>query len=114
MNILKLFSANEREIKGFRKIVEQINAFEPSIKALSNDELRARTDEFRGRLQIPEALRQAQDGAPFDKLRVTRMWVTGNARTGYERSCRSFCRKRSRSCGRRASAHSACAISTSR
>ena len=69
MNILKLFSANEREIKGFRKIVEQINAFEPAIQALSNDELRAKTDEFRGRLVIPDALRQAQGDADGTALR---------------------------------------------
>jgi len=49
MEILKLFSANEREIKRFRKIVEKINAFEPAMKALSNDQLRAKTDEFRQR-----------------------------------------------------------------
>lgn len=57
MNILNLFSANEREIKRFRRVVEQINALEPSIKGLTNDQLRAKTDEFRERLasvRIPE------------------------------------------------------------
>jgi len=46
MDFLKLFSANEREIKRFRKIADQINALEPSVKALSNEQLRAKADEF--------------------------------------------------------------------
>ena len=50
MDILKLFSSNEREIKGFRKIVEKINALEPEIQALSDEQLRAKTDEFRQRV----------------------------------------------------------------
>ncbi len=49
MEFLKLFSANEREIKRFRRVVEQVNALEPSVKALSNEQLRAKTDEFRER-----------------------------------------------------------------
>lgn len=49
MNFLKLFSSNEREIKGFRKIVEKINALEPSMQALSDEQLRAKTDEFKAR-----------------------------------------------------------------
>ena len=54
MNILKALSANERELNRFRKIVERINAFEPEMKRLSNAELRAKTDEFRERLQIDD------------------------------------------------------------
>jgi len=54
MNILKALSANERELNRFRKVVEEINAFEPAIKPLSNDELRAKTDEFRERLVIED------------------------------------------------------------
>ncbi|MCL5102765.1 MAG: preprotein translocase subunit SecA, partial [Armatimonadetes bacterium] len=50
MDILKLFSANEREIKQFRKVADKINAIEPQIKALTNDQLRAKSDEFRMRL----------------------------------------------------------------
>ena len=56
MDILKLFSANEREIKKFRKRVELINALEPSMKPLSDEELRGKTDEFRQRLQSGETL----------------------------------------------------------
>ena len=55
MGLLKtIFSANEREIRRFMRVVEQINALEPEIKALSDDELRAKTDEFRQRLAVGE------------------------------------------------------------
>ena len=44
----KLFgSANERRIKGYRPRVDEINALEPELEKLSDDALRARTDEFR-------------------------------------------------------------------
>lgn len=38
---------NERKIKNMMGIVEHINALEPQFEALSNEELRAKTDEFR-------------------------------------------------------------------
>jgi len=44
----KIFgSANDRKVKSFRTTVEQINALEPELQALSDDELRARTGKFR-------------------------------------------------------------------
>ena len=46
----QLFSSNEREIKQFRKVADKINALGFQIKALTNDQLRAKTDEFRMRL----------------------------------------------------------------
>ena len=51
-NILtKLFgSRNDRLIKQMRKEVAKINALEPAIEALSDDELKAKTAEFRERL----------------------------------------------------------------
>ena len=50
---------NEREIKRLLPNVEAINALEPQIQKLSDDELRAKTEEFRKRIQdrlsqIPE------------------------------------------------------------
>ena len=55
----KIFgSRNERLIKKMRKTVERINALEPDMEALSDDELRAKTDEFRGRLEAGETLDQ--------------------------------------------------------
>ena len=41
---------NEREIKRLRPLVAEINALEPSIQPLSDDELRAKTEEFRQRI----------------------------------------------------------------
>ncbi len=49
-------SRNERLIKGMGTIVSRINALEPSVEALSDDDLRARTDEFRKRLADGQAL----------------------------------------------------------
>ncbi|MDX1345850.1 MAG: preprotein translocase subunit SecA, partial [Sedimenticolaceae bacterium] len=53
----KIFgSRNERLVKRMRKDVERINALEPEFEALSDDALRAKTDEFRKRLEEGEAL----------------------------------------------------------
>ncbi len=49
-------SRNERLLKQYRKIVAQINAFEPSLEKLSDDALRAKTDEFKNRLANGETL----------------------------------------------------------
>ncbi|WP_164114892.1 preprotein translocase subunit SecA [Sphingorhabdus sp. Alg239-R122] len=43
-------SSNDRYVKSLQKTVDSINAFEPQIKALSDDELRAQTDKFRAAL----------------------------------------------------------------
>ena len=51
-----LFDGNEREITRLRRTVERVNALEPQIEALSDAELRAKTDEFRGRLAAGELL----------------------------------------------------------
>lgn len=47
---------NEREIKKDRVIVEQINAFEPDIKKLTDSALAKKTSEFRDRLKNKETL----------------------------------------------------------
>src|SRR4029079_1111676 len=47
---------NERDLKRLRPLVGEINAFEPRIQALSDDELRAKTAEFRARLRDGETL----------------------------------------------------------
>jgi preprotein translocase subunit SecA len=43
-------SRNDRLLKQYRKQVAQINAFEPAMQGLSDDELKAKTDEFRQRI----------------------------------------------------------------
>ena len=53
----KLFgSANDRYVKRQYKIVEKINSLEPDISKLSDDELKAKTDEFRSRIKQGETL----------------------------------------------------------
>ncbi|MBI2382101.1 MAG: preprotein translocase subunit SecA [Gammaproteobacteria bacterium] len=55
--LTKIFgSRNERLVKKYSKTVQQINALEPSFKALSDAELRAKTVEFRERLAKGETL----------------------------------------------------------
>ncbi len=47
---------NERELKRMRKIVEQINALEPTISALNDADLSAKTQEFKERFKNGESL----------------------------------------------------------
>ncbi len=46
----------DREVKKITPIVQRINSFEPAIQALSDAELRAKTDEFKQRLADGETL----------------------------------------------------------
>jgi preprotein translocase subunit SecA len=55
--LTKIFgSRNDRLLKQFRKTVERINALEPEFEKLSDDELRGKTQEFKGRVAAGEAL----------------------------------------------------------
>jgi preprotein translocase subunit SecA len=49
-------SKNEREIKKLWSSVEKINSLEPSMSSLSDTELKAKTDEFRKRIEDGEDL----------------------------------------------------------
>ena len=49
-------SANDRYVRGLSSIVDQINALEPSVENLSDDELRGRTDQLKDRLKNGESL----------------------------------------------------------
>src|SRR5262245_1211778 len=61
---------NDRELKRLRPRVAEINAFEPAIKALSDNALRDKTSEFRARLAngedlddlLPEAFAVVREG----------------------------------------------------
>ena len=58
----KIFgSSNDRKVKGMRPRVDAINALDPELIALSDDELRARTVEFR---------QQIANGADLDSLLI--------------------------------------------
>jgi len=50
---------NERELKRLRPLVERINALEPELAALTDEQLRAKTDEFRRRIQDGTAAERA-------------------------------------------------------
>ncbi|MEW9613731.1 preprotein translocase subunit SecA [Shinella sp. S4-D37] len=53
----KLFgSSNDRRIRSYKPRVDAINALEPQMKALSDDELRAKTVEFREQLAAGKTL----------------------------------------------------------
>ena len=55
----KLFgSKNEREVKRMLKAVQSVNALEEQMIALSDDQLRSKTEEFRARLAKGETLDQ--------------------------------------------------------
>jgi preprotein translocase subunit SecA len=64
-------SRNDRILKGIQPLVVQVNSLEPQIKALSDGELRAKTDEFKKRLTegagldslIPEAFAVVRETA---------------------------------------------------
>jgi len=65
----KLFTgANDREVKKLQPILDEINGLEPEIQALSDDALRAKTTEFRDRLQNGEEL----DDILYEAIAVAR------------------------------------------
>ncbi|GAJ75771.1 export cytoplasm protein SecA ATPase RNA helicase [Vibrio sp. JCM 18905] len=49
-------SRNDRTLRRLRKIVKEINNYEPTFEALSDEELKAKTVEFRERLEKGETL----------------------------------------------------------
>jgi preprotein translocase subunit SecA len=50
--VAKVFGTkNEREVKRLMPRVQEISALEPAMQKLSDEQLRAKTDEFRGRVQ---------------------------------------------------------------
>ena len=49
-------TANDRIVKGFDKPVAKINALEPELAKLTDEQLRAKTTEFRERLANGETL----------------------------------------------------------
>ena len=55
--LTKIFgSRNDRLLKTYRKSVERINAMESQVAQLSDEQLRAKTDEFKQRVAQGEAL----------------------------------------------------------
>ncbi len=64
-------SRNERLLKQYRRVVEKINALEPSFEPLTDEQLRAKTDEFKQRVAkgetlddlLPEAFAVVREGS---------------------------------------------------
>jgi preprotein translocase subunit SecA len=62
--LTKIFgSENERFLKKIQPIIDQINALEPSIKALTDDQLREKTTEFKAKIA------KAVEGAATPEIR---------------------------------------------
>ncbi|GBF76271.1 preprotein translocase subunit SecA [Paenibacillus sp. 598K] len=70
--VKKLFGdANDREIKRLSRVVEQINGLESQFSALSDEQLRAKTEEFKSRIEkgesvdkiLPEAFANAREAS---------------------------------------------------
>ena len=72
--IAKVFgTANDRAVKKILPIVQQVNAFEPEISALSDEQLQSKTAEFKARIakaiegidpkESPDELREAEKAA---------------------------------------------------
>ncbi len=70
--LTKIFgSRNERLLKGYRKTAQAISALEPQFEGLSDEQLRAKTDEFRDRIAkgasldslLPEAFAVVREGS---------------------------------------------------
>jgi len=66
-----LFDSNEKALKRLQPTVERINALEPQFERLTNEELRAKTAEFKARLErgatlediLPEAFAAVREAA---------------------------------------------------
>jgi preprotein translocase subunit SecA len=64
-------SSNDRYVRSLQKIVEKVNAFEPTVSAMTDEELRGQTDIFRARLAegdtlediLPEAFATVREAA---------------------------------------------------
>ncbi|MFC1897503.1 preprotein translocase subunit SecA [Chloroflexota bacterium] len=53
-----LIDSNEKELKRLQPILNEINELEPEFERLSDDELRAKTDEFKARLKTDASLNE--------------------------------------------------------
>ncbi|MDO8768044.1 MAG: preprotein translocase subunit SecA [Burkholderiaceae bacterium] len=64
-------SRNDRQLKQYRKTIARINAMEPALELLSDDQLKARTQEFKDRISngetldavLPEAFAVVREGS---------------------------------------------------
>ncbi|MFZ9529542.1 MAG: hypothetical protein ACO271_08120, partial [Burkholderiales bacterium] len=65
-------SRNERLLKQYRRTVRTINALEPQISALSDDQLRAKTEEFRERIRKAVAAPESSPAGEEQTVEIER------------------------------------------
>ena len=53
-------SSNDRRLKGYRPMVAAINALEPEFEALTDDQLRTKTEELRAEFKAGKTLRSEE------------------------------------------------------
>ena len=64
----KLFDGNERDIQNYRKKVEKVNALEPEIKALTDEQLKAKTADLKERVAVTINAECERRGKTWDEL----------------------------------------------
>ena len=67
----KLFDNNERDIRKYRKVVETVNAIESTFKKLTDEELKAKTEEFRLRV-VTQVCAKVEDKIAMIEAEFTR------------------------------------------
>ena len=82
--LTKVFgSRNDRTLRRMRKVVNIINAMEPEMEKLSDEELKGKTAEFRARLEkgevlenlIPEAFAVVREASKRFRIRCFRSYL---------------------------------------
>ena len=79
--VKKIFGTrNDRELKRMRKVVARINALEEAMQALDDNALRAKTDEFRSRLnEGRNSINCSPRPLPWSARRACVRWVCGTS-----------------------------------
>jgi preprotein translocase subunit SecA len=85
LNLLKkvMGDSNERELKKLWPIVEEIKSFEPKVQALSDEQLKAKTGEFKAKIRdAVAAIEEERDKIKKELRRVpSKVMVEGNGQS---------------------------------
>ena len=80
MNLLqKFFDHNEREVAKYFKRAEHITSLEPAMKALTDEQLSAKTAEFRERIATALAAEIVARGLPWEEMDKEQRRLTSDA-----------------------------------
>ncbi len=74
-----LVDSNEKQIKKFESSVEKINALEPDYEKLSDDELKAKTKEFKDRIARATVDFQQRVDAVRQELQEAKTPINGSS-----------------------------------